>query len=193
MSVTRCVAVLARFRGAQVRAVFGVFHDRLVTAVRAAGVLDAMAAGHQFPDDRVVEAGFQVDGSAVLHDITGRLARTRVVDARRIARFLQALEEEGLSFEHLPSGVDNLSVVLREHELDDAAREWIAARGYDPKMGARPMARLIQEQIKRPLAEELLFGSLADGGHVRITVGPDDELQLNAEPAVKELEHLPDA
>ena len=56
-------------------------------------------------------------------------------------------------------------------ELDDEAREWIAERGYDPKMGARPMARIIQEHIKRPLAEELLFGSLADGGHVRISVG----------------------
>ena len=76
-------------------------------------------------------------------------------------------------------------------ELDDAAREWIAERGYDPKMGARPMARIIQEQIKRPLAEELLFGSLADGGHVKITVGENDELELDAEPAVKELEHLP--
>ncbi len=77
-------------------------------------------------------------------------------------------------------------------ELDDEAREWIAERGYDPKMGARPMARVIQEQIKRPLAEELLFGSLADGGHVKITVGPDGNLQLDAEPALKELEHLPE-
>ena len=77
-------------------------------------------------------------------------------------------------------------------ELDDAAREWIAERGYDPKMGARPMARVIQEQIKRPLAEELLFGSLADGGHVKISVGADDNLLLNAEPALKELEHLPE-
>ena len=75
-------------------------------------------------------------------------------------------------------------------ELDDAARDWIAERGYDPKMGARPMARVIQEQIKRPLAEELLFGSLADGGHVRITVGADGGLKLDAEPVVKELEHL---
>jgi ATP-dependent Clp protease ATP-binding subunit ClpA len=90
----------------------------------------------------------------------------------------------------LESKLDTNDVTL---ELDDAAREWIAERGYDPKMGARPMARLIQEQIKRPLAEELLFGSLAEGGHVRITVGPADELQLNAEPTVKELEHLPDA
>ncbi|MDH3546528.1 MAG: AAA family ATPase, partial [Gammaproteobacteria bacterium] len=77
-------------------------------------------------------------------------------------------------------------------ELDEAAREWIAERGYDEKMGARPMARIIQEHIKRPLAEELLFGSLADGGHVRITVGPDDALQLNAEPVLKELAHLPE-
>jgi ATP-dependent Clp protease ATP-binding subunit ClpA len=75
-------------------------------------------------------------------------------------------------------------------ELDDAARNWIAERGYDPKMGARPMARLISEQIKRPLAEELLFGTLADGGHVRITVGENDELDLIAEKHVKELEHL---
>jgi len=78
-------------------------------------------------------------------------------------------------------------------ELDDSAREWIAARGYDPKMGARPMVRIIQEHIKRPLAEELLFGSLADGGHVRISIGPDDDLQLNAEPVLKELEHLPES
>ena len=77
-------------------------------------------------------------------------------------------------------------------ELSDEAREWIAERGYDAKMGARPMARIIQEKIKRPLAEELLFGALADGGHVRITVGPDGELQLNFEPVTKELEHLPE-
>jgi ATP-dependent Clp protease ATP-binding subunit ClpA len=75
-------------------------------------------------------------------------------------------------------------------ELDDAARDWIAERGYDPKMGARPMARIIQEHVKRPLAEELLFGTLADGGHVRITVGPEDTLVLRTERAVKELEHL---
>ena len=75
-------------------------------------------------------------------------------------------------------------------ELDDAARDWIAERGYDETMGARPMARVIQEYIKRPLADELLFGSLAEGGHVRVTVGDDDELRLSPEPAVKELEHL---
>ncbi len=60
-------------------------------------------------------------------------------------------------------------------ELDEEARTWLAMRGYDPDMGARPMARLIQEKIKKPLAEALLFGELAGGGHLRITV-KDDEL-----------------
>jgi ATP-dependent Clp protease ATP-binding subunit ClpA len=57
--------------------------------------------------------------------------------------------------------------------LDDAARRWIATKGYDPKMGARPMARTIQEFIKRPLAEELLFGRLVGGGQVRVSVASD--------------------
>jgi ATP-dependent Clp protease ATP-binding subunit ClpA len=54
--------------------------------------------------------------------------------------------------------------------LEPDAREWLAQHGCDPKMGARPMARVIQENIKKPLAEEILFGKLADGGMVRISV-----------------------
>ncbi len=60
-------------------------------------------------------------------------------------------------------------------EVESGAREWLAIRGFDPAMGARPMARVIKEHIKKPLAEELLFGSLASGGHVVIRV-KDDEL-----------------
>ncbi|WP_428101937.1 ATP-dependent Clp protease ATP-binding subunit ClpA [Candidatus Rariloculus sp.] len=74
-------------------------------------------------------------------------------------------------------------------ELEPAARQWIAARGYDEKMGARPMARVIQEHIKRPLAEELLFGKLKDGGHLRVDVGGDG-LVMISEPATRELERL---
>jgi ATP-dependent Clp protease ATP-binding subunit ClpA len=59
--------------------------------------------------------------------------------------------------------------------VDEPARRWIAKRGYDPRMGARPMARVIQEFIKRPLAEELLFGKLVNGGQVEVTVGEDGE------------------
>jgi ATP-dependent Clp protease ATP-binding subunit ClpA len=59
--------------------------------------------------------------------------------------------------------------------VDEPARRWIAKRGYDPKMGARPMARIIQEFIKRPLAEELLFGKLVNGGHVEVSLSDDGE------------------
>ncbi len=68
--------------------------------------------------------------------------------------------------------------------VDERARRWIAKRGYDPKMGARPMARIIQEFIKRPLAEELLFGKLVNGGHVEVTLSEDGEkLKLDARAA----------
>jgi ATP-dependent Clp protease ATP-binding subunit ClpA len=67
--------------------------------------------------------------------------------------------------------------------LDDAARRWVAENGYDPKMGARPMARLIQEYIKRPLAEELLFGKLVNGGSVTVSVSEDgSKLKLTTTP-----------
>lgn len=105
------------------------------------------------------------------------------LDAHSIARVVDKLVVE------LESKLGTNDVTL---ELDDAARDWIADRGYDPKMGARPMARIIQEHIKRPLAEELLFGKLAEGGHVRISVGEDGNLHLNAEPNLKELAHLPE-
>jgi len=55
-------------------------------------------------------------------------------------------------------------------ELSDEARDWLAERGYDPQMGARPLARLIQETIKTPLADEVLFGRLKGGGAVRVLV-----------------------
>lgn len=53
-------------------------------------------------------------------------------------------------------------------EVSSAARRWLAENGFDEKMGARPMKRIIQEHIKRPLADELLFGKLADGGSVNV-------------------------
>jgi ATP-dependent Clp protease ATP-binding subunit ClpA len=59
-------------------------------------------------------------------------------------------------------------------ELSASARKWLALHGYDPTMGARPMARLIQEKIKKPLANELLFGKLAHGGHVKVTETDED-------------------
>ncbi|HEX7048266.1 MAG TPA: ATP-dependent Clp protease ATP-binding subunit ClpA [Gammaproteobacteria bacterium] len=85
---------------------------------------------------------------------------------------------EGLDERTIAQVVDKFIVELETQleekgvalEVDDEARTWIAARGYDPKMGARPMARVVQEYIKRPLAEELLFGRLANGGTVKVGV-----------------------
>jgi ATP-dependent Clp protease ATP-binding subunit ClpA len=59
-------------------------------------------------------------------------------------------------------------------ELSDEATRWLIANGYDELMGARPMARVIQESIKKPLADEVLFGKLKGGGHVRVIVDKDE-------------------
>ena len=76
-------------------------------------------------------------------------------------------------------------------DLSDDAKKWLAEKGYDPKFGARPLARVIQEHIKKPLAEELLFGKLEKGGTVEVYVkgkGQDKHLSFNyieARPASK--------
>ena len=67
-------------------------------------------------------------------------------------------------------------------KLDDEAKAWLTERGYDRLYGARPMGRLIQEKVKQPLAEELLFGKLVNGGEVDVTV-KDDALDFQLTPA----------
>ena len=80
----------------------------------------------------------------------------QVVD-KFIFEFEHQLEEKGVTL-----------------SLDDEVRTWLAIKGYDPVMGARPMTRVIQEHLKKPLAEDLLFGNLAKGGHVTVTVKNDE-------------------
>ncbi len=80
----------------------------------------------------------------------------RVVD-KFIFEFEAQLEEKGVSL-----------------TVDDEARTWIAIKGYDPKMGARPMARILQQYVKKPMAEELLFGDLTHGGSIHIHVEKDE-------------------
>ena len=63
-------------------------------------------------------------------------------------------------------------------EASSAAKEWLAERGYDKLYGARPLSRVIQEHIKKPLAEELLFGKLVKGGSVKVTL-KDDKLAFD--------------
>jgi ATP-dependent Clp protease ATP-binding subunit ClpA len=63
-------------------------------------------------------------------------------------------------------------------EISDAACDWIAERGYDESFGARPLARVINEHVKKPMADELLFGRLKDGGVVRIDIDREDTEKL---------------
>lgn len=95
-----------------------------------------------------------------------------------------------LGFEHILRVVDKFLIELetRLHEKQVVftataeAREWLAKNGFDPLMGARPMARVIQDKVKRLLADEILFGRLAQGGRVQVGV-KDDELAVDIEPA----------
>ena len=64
-------------------------------------------------------------------------------------------------------------------ELTESGREWLAVKGYDKKMGARPLSRVIADHIKKPLSKRMLFGDLKNGGTVSIDVNPvNDELML---------------
>ncbi|WP_243042538.1 ATP-dependent Clp protease ATP-binding subunit ClpA [Dyella sedimenti] len=97
-----------------------------------------------------------------------------------------------LDFDHILRVVDKFVIELEAQltekhvslDVDSDARRWLAEHGFDPQMGARPMARVIQEKVKRPLADELLFGKLAEGGKVALSV-KDGELVVTTEAAEK--------
>ena len=99
-----------------------------------------------------------------------------------------------VSFQHLtPEIIRNvvqkfiiqLEAQLQERhvqiELTDNATDWLAKRGYDQAFGARPLARVIQEHVKKPMADELLFGRLKAGGIVKVDIDPEDEQKLRFE------------
>jgi ATP-dependent Clp protease ATP-binding subunit ClpA len=106
----------------------------------------------------------RLDATIQFHALDGEVIKT-VVD-----KFLTELQAQ----------LDDKKVML---EVDEDARDWLAREGYDDKMGARPMQRLIQERIKRELAEDILFGKLSkNGGTVHVTV-EDDQLKMDIESA----------
>ena len=84
-----------------------------------------------------------------------------------VDKFIMELEEQ-------------LSAKSVTFKVDKSAREWLVEHGYDKTMGARPMSRLIQEKVKKPLAEELLFGKLVNGGHATLKV-KDGELYFESQ------------
>jgi len=65
-----------------------------------------------------------------------------------------------------------------EVTFTDALKTYLGKKGFDPLMGARPMARLIQDTIRRALADELLFGRLANGGHVTVDMDEEEKVKL---------------
>jgi ATP-dependent Clp protease ATP-binding subunit ClpA len=99
-----------------------------------------------------------------------------------------------LAMDHILRVVDKFLIELEAqlHEKNvslsatPTAREWLAQHGFDPLMGARPMARVIQDKVKRPLADELLFGKLARGGRVSIDV-KDGELSVESQEEPEKL------
>jgi len=101
---------------------------------------------------------------------------------------------QALGFDHILRVVDKFLIELEAqlHEkgvtlsTTPAARDWLAQHGFDPLMGARPMARLLQDRIKRPLADELLFGKLAKGGRVGVDV-VDGQIVLDVKPEPEKL------
>ena len=98
------------------------------------------------------------------------------------------IQFHALDFDHILRVVDKFLIELETQlqekhvalHVDTDARRWLAENGFDPQMGARPMSRVIQEHVKRPLADELLFGKLAEGGQVYLGV-KDGKLDVRAE------------
>jgi len=120
-------------------------------------------------------------------DVMGVLQRTFTPEFRN--RLDSIIQFKGLDERTIANVVDKFIIELEAQleqkrvtlVVDEAARAWLAHHGYDRTMGARPMARVIQENVKKPLADELLFGRLTKGGKVVVTVGERDSLELAVE------------
>lgn len=130
----------------------------------------------------------------------GFVAQNNTTDAMEVIRRMftpefrnrldAIIQFNSLDFDHILRVVDKFLIELESQlsekhvslDVDADARRWLAEHGFDPQMGARPMARVIQEKVKRALADELLFGKLSEGGKVKLGVR-DGELLVETEAA----------
>ena len=108
-------------------------------------------------DEDAIKRMFTPEFRNRLDAVIAFAALTQEVVARVVEKFVMQLEAQ----------LADRNVTI---ELSSAAKEWLAERGYDKLYGARPLARVIQEHIKKPLAEELLFGRLVKGGSVKVAM-----------------------
>jgi len=115
------------------------------------------------------------------HTTDGKEAINRVFSPEFRNRLDDIIQFAGLDMEIIHNVVDKFIAQLQGQldeksvslEVDEQVRQWLATHGYDSKMGARPMGRLIENTIAKPLSEEILFGDLARGGSARVTLKGD--------------------
>ena len=145
------------------------FRNVVLIMTTNAGASDMARQGIGFGDVSKADAGDEAVKRMFTPEFRNRLdaivpfayLQTNVV-SRVVDKFILQLELQ-LADQHV------------HIQFDAEARAWLGERGYDKLYGARPMARLIQEKVKQPLAEELLFGKLAHGGEVNVTLKKDDD------------------
>ena len=133
------------------------------------GFTQASKAGDEMAD---IKRQFTPEFRNRLDAIISFASLSEEVILRVVDKFLMQLEEQ-------------LHAKKVEAHFSDALRHWLAKKGFDPLMGARPMARLIQDSLRRALADELLFGRLANGGEVNIDVDATGAIQLRFEEALE--------
>jgi len=124
-------------------------------------------AGRPIIPDKVTWLSNEMLKTRVAH---GYCSRHLAAEACAYANICEQCDNYTTSTECLPQLEAQLADRNVTIELSSAAKEWLAERGYDPLYGARPLARVIQETVKKPLAEELLFGRLVRGGAVKVTL-----------------------
>ena len=151
----------------------------VMTTNAGAEVLNKRSIGFQHQDNstdamEIINRAFTPEFRNRLDAIIQFRALTPATISHVVDKFLTELQAQ----------LDEKRVQL---EVSDGAKVWLAEHGYDEKMGARPMARLIQERIKKPLAEHILFGDLAENGGVVHVDERDGELVFTFDPAVRAL------
>ena len=156
------------------------FRNVVLIMTTNAGAADMARSGIGFGDVSKADAGDEAVKAMFTPEFRNRLDAVvpfsylgKEVVGRVVDKFVLQLE--------LQLADQNVHI-----QFDADAREWLGNRGYDKLYGARPMARLIQEKVKQPLAEELLFGKLAHGGEVQVGV-KDDALSFVLTPAAPRL------
>ena len=156
------------------------FRNVVLIMTTNAGASDMDRQGIGFGDVSKADAGDEAVKKMFSPEFRNRLDATvpfaylgGEVIARVVDKFILQLE--------LQLAEQNVHI-----QFDSEARGWLAKRGYDKLYGARPMARLIQDKVKQPLAEELLFGKLAHGGEVQVSL-KDDALSFELTPAPPKL------